>query len=268
MAQKTAYSSCGDEMERLIPCSEMKKYSLAHIESPFFASATVENSLFRPMEISGLTDLIKACGSSIVDCLYEPDRARILEKVKCGDWLLVSDDPFSPLSEDCFGTYSHLTGKEFSLAGFSLRRTESKSEQVAEGSFLKLPEMLRPTQNKPKFESGSGKWVTKDIDYDSVNNTFAVIINRAGTLADEGRLIFSDGKDFANTTRTIVQEWIPLDDDERSFETHSAKHAYGAIRHIKQRFLEADDEWQVTGKSWHWVPATADTVYERKTGEK
>ena len=39
-------------------------------------------------------------------------------------------------------------------------------------------------------------------------------------------------------------------------------------KHRKQVFLQADDHWAVKGSSWHWVPAIADTIYERSGGDK
>ncbi|MGX1123491.1 hypothetical protein [Pseudomonas sp. HLS-6 TE3448] len=68
-------------MKRLIRRRDMSAFSLARIESPFFALSDVERSLLYPMEMDGLVDLISESGSSIEQCLYEQDKARILEAV-------------------------------------------------------------------------------------------------------------------------------------------------------------------------------------------
>ncbi len=258
----------GDEMKRLIRRRDMSAFSLARIESPFFALSDVERSLLYPMEIDGLVDLISESGSSIEQCLYEQDKARILEAVSRGDWLLVTNSPFSPLSQDTFGIYSHLTGKSFSLGTPARSPVKLTNDELKQGEPLTMANIMRRANTKASAQFGPGKWVKKEIDYDGISNTLAVLVNRSGSLTDEGRLIFSDGKDFTNTTRTLVQEWVPLANDELSYETGSAMHAYGALRRIKQRFQESEDEWRETGKSWHWVPATADTVYERRSDEK
>ncbi|MFW0757279.1 hypothetical protein ACN1C3_21515 [Pseudomonas sp. H11T01] len=65
-------------------------------------------------------------------------------------------------------------------------------------------------REKLKPEEGAGKWVLKEIDYDGVKNTFVMLANRLGSLGDEGRMLGSDGKDYTNTTRTLIQEWLPL----------------------------------------------------------
>lgn len=72
-------------MEKFIRRDEMKKYSLSHIESPFFALSHVERSLSRPMEISGLIDLIRTSNSSSKNCMHERDKARILDAVERGE---------------------------------------------------------------------------------------------------------------------------------------------------------------------------------------
>lgn len=91
-----------------------------------------------------------------------------------------------------------------------------------------------------------------------------MFMNRLGSLSDEGRVFGSEGKDYQNSTRTMVQVWQMLDVNEQHLAESSAIHPYGQQRTITQRFLEGTDSWQVSGRSWHWQPVTANTVYERK----
>ena len=112
--------------------------------------------------------------------------------------------------------------------------------------------------------SGPGKWVTQEIDYDGMSNSVKMFMNRLGSLSDEGRVFGSEGKDYQNTTRTMIQVWQRLDESEQHLAQSSATYPYGQQRTITQRFLEGTDHWQVSGQSWHWQPVTADTVYERK----
>ncbi|MCY1560824.1 hypothetical protein D9M68_980090 [compost metagenome] len=89
-----------------------------------------------------------------------------------------------------------------------------------------------------------------------------MFLNRLASLGDEGRLFGSEGKDYENTKRTLRQKWVALAIDEEHLAAKSAKHRYGETREIEQTYLEGPDSWQVGGKSWHWQPVTANTVYE------
>jgi type VI secretion system secreted protein VgrG len=62
----------------------------------------------------------------------------------------------------------------------------------------------------------------------------------------------------------MIQVWQALDESEQHLAQSSATHPYGQQRSIAQRFLEGTDNWQISGKSWHWQPVTASTVYESK----
>lgn len=119
-------------MKRLIPRHHLKKYNLAQIEGPFFAEFEVRSALLCPEKLGGLLELIRECGLSSRDCFCEPGKWMILQKVECGDWLLVSEAPFSPLSQDTFGTYSHLTQTRL-LTGFTgeSHRRRLVSEEVS-----------------------------------------------------------------------------------------------------------------------------------------
>ncbi|EXF44054.1 Rhs element Vgr protein [Pseudomonas sp. BAY1663] len=120
------------------------------------------------------------------------------------------------------------------------------------------------TATTTHIQNGPGKWVTQEVDYDGVSNSLKMLMNRLGSLGDEGRVFGSDGKDYQNTTRNIVQVWQTLDENEQHLAEGSAIHTYGKRRTIAQHFLEGTDNWQISGKSWHWQPVIANTVYERK----
>ncbi|WP_280283853.1 type VI secretion system tip protein VgrG, partial [Pseudomonas sp. BN415] len=111
-------------------------------------------------------------------------------------------------------------------------------------------------------QGGPGKWITQAIDYHGVRNTGQMFLNRLASLGDEGRLFGSEGKDYEHTKRTLRQKWVALAIDEEHLAAKSAKHRYGETREIEQTYLEGPDSWQVGGKSWHWQPVTANTVYE------
>lgn len=176
---------------------------------------------------------MRECNSSSSCCMDPDSRRKILEKIERGDWLLVSSRPFRPLSEDTSGEYSHLTGRVF----------------VPDGCFAGRP---RPEE----YERGPGRWTIIKIDYDGVKNTVAMLVNRLGSLGDEGRLFGSEGKDYSNTTRVLTQQWVPLDDSDDHLSTRSVQYKYGELRHITQKYQEGEDKWHVGGKSWHWQPVT------------
>lgn len=110
---------------------------------------------------------------------------------------------------------------------------------------------------------GPGHWVTIDHDYHGLKNTAIMAINRLTSMGDEGRVFGSEGKDYMNTKRDKIQEWQPLPSDATDeIQQQSAVHRYGEQRKVTQTFLEGDDDWAVTGQSWHWQPTTADDDYE------
>ena len=112
-------------------------------------------------------------------------------------------------------------------------------------------------------DSGPGVWVTKDYDYLGLANTAIGLLNRLTTMGDEGRAVGSDGKDFKNTMRDVIQEWQPLSEDApSSLVEKSVKHKYGTVRRKRQKFLEGNDNWAVSGSSWHWVPVIANKEFE------
>ncbi|AIL63527.1 hypothetical protein [Pseudomonas alkylphenolica] len=78
--------------------------SLSKIESPFFAKFEVQQALIGRSftRIEGLD--VRSYGIAW-------SQAEILDAVEKGDLLLVKSSPFSPLSDDTLGNYSHITGK-------------------------------------------------------------------------------------------------------------------------------------------------------------
>ncbi len=83
------------------------------IESPFFAKNHVHQSLVGQGNLTGLDALKTAfgCYGRTRYNLSEPQVRQMLEAVEKGDWLLVLDEPFSPLSRDASGRWAFITGK-------------------------------------------------------------------------------------------------------------------------------------------------------------
>ena len=76
---------------------------LSEIEAPFFAKFEVEDALCTPFPTLSLFD-IETYGRQLT-------HEEIVDAVEAGDILLVKDDPFSPLSQDTFNEYFHITGR-------------------------------------------------------------------------------------------------------------------------------------------------------------
>lgn len=111
--------------------------------------------------------------------------------------------------------------------------------------------------------SGPGVWVTKDYDYLGIANLAIGLLNRATSMGNEGRVIGSDGSDFKNTMRDVIQEWKPLPEDATpSLFEKSRVYKYGEIRRKRQRYLEGADNWAISGSSWHWMPVIANKEFE------
>ncbi|WP_288877207.1 hypothetical protein [uncultured Kosakonia sp.] len=118
-------------------------------------------------------------------------------------------------------------------------------------------------------EFGPGYWKTSETDFHGVKNAAVMLLNRATSMGDEGRVFGSDGKDYMNTSRDKIQLWTPLPadlaSDTREFlYNRSVIRRYGEKRTIYQKYLEGDDAWAVSGKSWHWIPGVRDEDYEFK----
>lgn len=223
---------------KVVPFAKASRYPLCSLEDPLFARFNVERALPRPSEICGLVDLISECRIALSDCTWEYHKRPILEKIECADWLLVMDRPFQPLTLKKLKRHTIR-----SLEGF-----HSEEGSVA------LRRLL--------LAAGPGRWVTKDIKYDIATNVVAFASNWLTSRGDEGRPFWSEGKDYANTFRTIIQEWQRLPDDKLHLEAKSIARYYGDVRHIRQQYVQADDHWQISGSSWHWRPVQSDIDYE------
>jgi hypothetical protein len=197
----------------------------------------------------GLLDLIRDCGFYPYQCLEPIPKRIILSRIEKAEWLLACSNPFVPFRPNCYDFWRDAWPRE--------QRSSSESEA------LQLPSVSHKLEPKASA-SGPGKWVLKNIDHDAVWNVLAVAANRSGTIANEGSVILSDGKDFANTTRTLIHEWARLSGGERSYEAGSAIYRYGELKKTVQKYLEADDHWALNAQSWHWVPATPDVIFERR----
>lgn len=89
---------------------ERQGISFSKIESPFFAVGNVQQAFYGHSfsRIDGLD--VRSYGRAW-------SQKEILDAVEQGELLLVSSDPFSPLSNDT-GRYSHITGKGWAAGGF------------------------------------------------------------------------------------------------------------------------------------------------------
>lgn len=229
-------------MKNIIPRRDAHRYEAQMIEAPYLAKIEIERALNSPRDVRGLTDLLNELHISVSDCQSEHQKRRILESIERGDWLVVSDRPFVPLSVKDLHVGAQLSPKRLAV------------------------DMQTSLARKIALAKGPGKWVKKDIQYDRTSNAVALVANRIASLGDEGRVAGSDGKDYANTTRTMIQEWTPLMVSESHLAERSVQRSYGELRHVKQRYFENSDNWQVAGSSWHWQPVTADVEFEFKGG--
>lgn len=234
---------------RLIPRNQLYLYPDSQFESPSLAVSHVRQALLDPREIFGLTELILEIGFYPSQCLQPLPKKIILEKVESAEWLLACLKPFRPYRPDSssawVGRMYHQLGGSSGAVAHNSSRAPEHALQVAAGT-------------------GPGKWVLKSIDHDALWNVLAIAANRSGTIANEGSVMFSDGKDLANTSRTLIHEWVRLSTGEQHYKSGSAIHRYGELKKTTQKYLEADDHWALTGQSWHWVPATADVIFERR----
>ena len=185
-------------------------------------------------EMYGMTALLRACGlyGSVSLTGVQVDQA--LKSVRSGEWMLVKDRPFKPIDL-----------KENWYARMCAARS---------GSHFLL--------DVTSSVSGPGKWKITSIRIDRLFSGVAFAANFLVSRGDEGRAFLNSGKDYANTTRTVTQEWVPLDAEERYLAPSSAIHRYGAENKVRQIYIEADDAWDVSGASWHWRPVIANEEYE------
>ena len=227
-------------LEKLARWTAVKKEDLRKVEDPFFAVSIIRDNLISRgyvREIYGVTELLKECGlyySSVSLVGDQIDRA--LRPVASGEWMLIKDEPFKPINIE-ENWYARICSRQND--GDHLINTVSEM-------------------------SGPGKWKITSMHVNKFASSAAFVANFLVSRGDEGRVFLSSGKDFANTTRTVTQEWVPLNDEERNFALSSVIHRYGMERKITQIYVEADDAWDVSGSSWHWRPVIANEEYELK----
>ncbi|WP_166359201.1 hypothetical protein [Pseudomonas akapageensis] len=124
---------------------ERQGISFDKIESPFFAVVDVRSALNGPSysTVLDLTDFLRAHGVSFGRITGDKLK-QILETVEDGQWLLVKDDPLSPLSRDISGMYSRITGK-YPLESFhSSPQFQEKPRRIAES-------IVNPEPQEPGF---------------------------------------------------------------------------------------------------------------------
>ncbi|WP_087694329.1 S-type pyocin domain-containing protein [Pseudomonas sp. PE-S1G-1] len=113
--------------ERLIRWQDRERLGIGFekIESPFFAVGHVRWSLERDLHMTGLDELKTAFGCYGVyrNRLSEFKLRQMLEAVEHGNWFLVLDEPFSPLSQDTSGRWWR--GLE---SGYHPARAQERSE--------------------------------------------------------------------------------------------------------------------------------------------
>jgi len=221
-------------MDKLVRRRQLRKEDMSKVEDPFFARGEVERALMGRRPLCGEAEFLRSCGITSGRELSEHDLKVALEEIRNGSWLFLTSNPFKPMRLD-----GHLGTTQCFPVSDKLKR-------------------------QPDYEKGSGKWRTIDIDYDGLKNTFAILQNRLGSLGDEGRLFGSESKDYDNTFRVVTQQWVPLDSHDDHLASRSAIHRYGKLRGITQRYLEGEDKWQISGKSWHWQPVLPFETYEHR----
>ncbi|MFK3773875.1 hypothetical protein [Pseudomonas sp. NPDC089406] len=233
---------------RLIPCRDVARYPYYLFETPFFALSHVERALVNPFWLPGLIDLIRDCGFYTNQCLEPMPKKIILSRVEKEDWLLACADPFVPFKPANYDFWSGAWYRGYESSNESVGR---QVERVA----LKVEPAVSAT-------SGPGKWKITSIRVNRLASSAAFVANFLVSRGEEGRAFLSSKKDYANTTRTVTQAWVPLGKNELNFAPSSANHKYGQERIVTQIFVEADDAWDVSGSSWHWRPVIKNEEYE------
>ncbi|WP_274240490.1 MULTISPECIES: type VI secretion system Vgr family protein [Enterobacter] len=183
------------------------------------------------------------------------------------------DTPPVTFTKGYGGTFTVTDPESGDIKPFTSYKVTSPDGEIFEGIsdlsgktaplYTSMPGNVNIEFPREQKNEGPGHWVTVDHDYHGLKNTAIMAINRLTSMGDEGRVFGSEGKDYMNTKRDKIQEWLPLPSDATDeIAQQSAVHRYGEQRKVTQTFLEGDDAWAVTGQSWHWQPTTADDVYE------
>lgn len=224
-------------MEKLVAWQEVDPADREQVESPFFAKIRVDEALRHDRPVEGLRALERVLTGHGVSRSVEWRHQAILDCIEQARWLLVTPQPLRPFTHAGLGHHPHLPW-------------------CRPGLHCSVSDPL---------SIGPGKWRTIDISVDKFQSGMAFVANYLTSRGDD-QLFFAAGQHYSNTRRTITQQWVPLLEEESRMHLHAARRVYGQTRRIKQRYVEADDHWPQEGKSWHWRPVVADTVYEYRGG--
>ena len=171
---------------RLIYAKDRERFeiSFSKIEAPFFARHYVEQALRSPCSALNLID-IETHGRRLT-------HEEILDAVKAGDILLVKDDPFSPLSQDTFNNYSHITGRGWSGGFHSPVEREKPPLPEAEP-------IVRPQPQEPGFyvvpkstTGGKLKATLFPVQNPAVISKFEALNPNLGNLNAGSMIVLSD----------------------------------------------------------------------------
>ena len=116
---------------------------LHRIDAPFFARSKVESALKSPFSTLSLFDIDTTWPSGRP--LTDQD---IVEAVEEGTFLLVTDDPFSPLSEDTFNKYYHITDRGWPASSHVAVEPEKPTPPKTESVLRQKP---KPYPEEPGF---------------------------------------------------------------------------------------------------------------------
>lgn len=225
-------------MDRICQSRDVWKEEISRIEDPFFAQFVVRDLLQRNTQLCGLSEFLGDCSLPVGRALLGDEIERASKLVGEGRWFLVREEVRYPIDVACYP---------------SLKWAQSKTDcQLHESRYAEA--------------AGPGKWSTFSIDADRLWSSVAFAANFLSSRGDEGRLFASEGKDYANTRRVVSQRWVPLKASECDFARLSTVHRYGTVRRTTQYFVEASDDWAISGQSWHWRPVVANEVYEFREG--
>lgn len=166
--------------------------SFNQIESPFFAASDVKNA-FQGPSFSRISVLDVHSFGKVWS------QKEILEAVESGHLLLVTNDPFSPLSNDTSGNYSHITG--WSGAFHKARVLEAPPlpapkpmakplPKPQEPGFYIVPKSITAEQLKATLFSSPAPEVLKK--FESLNPDLSVV--KAGTM-----IVLSDPNNYQCT---------------------------------------------------------------------
>ena len=183
---------------RLIYAKDRERFeiSFSKIEAPFFARHYVEQAFRLPFSALNLFD-IETHGRPLT-------HEQILDAVKAGDILLVKDDPFSPLSQDTFNYYSHITGRGWSGGFHSPVEREKPPLPEAEP-------IVRPQPQEPGFyvvpKSTTGEQLKAalfPVQNPAVISKFEALNPNLGNLNAGSMIVLSDPNNLQCTREEAI----------------------------------------------------------------